>query len=248
VYPSPALVVVLSVPFPFALLLTSCLAAPEAIETFVQPGLHDAEFTAKIVSGDQAALAKIGKDFGTSYKFSSAHVYVKDPFELRIESVYEGTKVTMIENGTTVSYRAAGFRRPRDLTHSPGGRQTFLDFGILTSSLFSVLFDAAFVSADNTAGTATFDLTFKPSPDYQDTSRHRIVVDTAKHYVIRREWFGQDGKLRATFDYSEPQQCSGCWVPTDMKVTNAEGKLAGETRAENVKINSDLDEKLFNAH
>ena len=220
---------------------------PPTIATYCQGGLHDATFTAKVVSGDQAALAKIGKDFGTSYKFSSAQVFIEEPFKLRVESNWEGSKVVMVENDLTTVYSipGTGIKKARDLTHSPGGRQTLMDFGILTPSLFASVFDAAFVSENTGDGTVTFDLTFKASPDYKDTTRHRIVIDAAKQFVVRREWYGQDGVLKATFVYGVPVQVAGCWVPTDMKVSNSEGKLAGETRADGLKVNAGVDEKLF---
>jgi hypothetical protein len=218
----------------------------QSIDTYCQTGLHDATFTAKVVSGDQDALQKIGRDFGTSYKFSSARVFLEEPFKLRVESNYEGSKVVMVENDLKVVYSLPGVgKKGRDLTHAPGARQTMLDFGILTPSLFATIFDAAFVSESSTDGTVTFDLTFKASPDYKDTTRYRVVIDSAKHYVMRRDWFGQDGGLRAIFRYDVPVQVGGCWVPTDMKVSNAEGKLAGVTRAEGLKINAGIDEKLF---
>ncbi len=153
-YPQAGLVVLIRVPILTALLLFS---AP-TIDSYLQSGLKDAEFTAVVVKGDQAALSKIGKDFGRSYEFSSAHVYAKEPFELRIESKYEGTTVSMIENATSSVYHVPGVRlKPSDLTHSPGRRQTFLDFGILTPSLFSDLFDA--ISSPKTRGRAPWFLT-----------------------------------------------------------------------------------------
>ncbi len=93
-----------------------------------------------------------------------------------------------------------------------------------------------------------FDIAFKASDNYKDTSHQRITVDSAKHFVLKREWFGQDGKLRATFVYSEPTQISGVWLPTDMKVSNADGQLAGETKAKEIKVNQGLDDKLFATH
>lgn len=220
---------------------------PSSIATYCQPAFRDASFTAKVVSGDQAALAKIGKDFGTSYKFSSAQVFIQEPFHLRIESNYEGSKVVMVENDVTTVYSmpGTGIKKRRDLTHSPGGRQTVMDFGILTASLFDSVFDATYVAGKPGDSTVTFDLTFKKSADYTDTTRHRIVIDPTKNIVVRRDWYGQDGALRATFNYSEPQQVGGVWVPTDMHVSNAEGKVAGETRAVDLKVNSGLDENLF---
>ena len=221
--------------------------APPTIDAYCRHGLHDATFTAKVVSGDQAALSKIGRDFGTSYKFNSAQVFIEEPFKLRVESNWQGSKVVMVENDLTTVYTipGTGIKKVRDLTHSPGGRQTLMDFGILAPSLFASVFDAAFVSENTGEGTVTFDLTFKTSPEYKDTTRHRIVIDATKQYVVRREWYGQDGVLKATFAYGVPVQVAGCWVPTDMRVSNSDGKLAGETRAEGLKVNTGLDEKLF---
>jgi len=233
----------------FAALLSVFRVTP-AIDAFCASDFRDASFTAKVVSGNQDELRKIGKDFGTSYKFNSAQVFIQEPFKLRIESNYEGSKVVMVENDLTTLYLIPGtnIKQRRDLTHSPGGRQTLLDFGVLTPSLFKSLFEATFVSENPETKTITFDFTFKPSDQYKDTTRYRVLIDTERHFVTRREWYGQDGVLRATFDYGEPRQVSGIWVPTDMKVSNRDGKLAGETKAEGLKLNTGLDEKLFSVH
>lgn len=228
-------------------LLFALIQSQPTIDAVCQHGFKDASFTAKVVSGNQGALKRIGKDFGQSYKFSSARVFIAEPFKLRIESMYEDSKVVMVENALTTIYTipGTGIRRVRDLSHSPGGRQTLMDFGVLTPSLFESLFDAHFVSEDATAGTVTYDLTYRKSPEYEDTSRHRIIVDRVRGIVVQRQWFGQDGKLRATFVYRAPIEVAGVWVPTDMVVTNADGQVAGETRAVDLKVNTGLDARLF---
>lgn len=218
---------------------------PTSIESLCVREFIDAKFTAKVVSGDQAALKKIGRDFGQSYKFSSANVFLAEPFKLRIESQADGSQVLMVENGLTTIYTipGTGIKRARDLTHSPGGRQTMVDFGILTPSLFKDVFDASLVSEDSSV--ATFDLTYKKSPEYEDASRFRVVVDKAKRILLKRDWYGQDGKLRGSFEYLAALKVGGLWVPSYMRVSNADGKLAGETKAVNIKVNTGLPDKLF---
>ncbi|MFX4918095.1 hypothetical protein ABTB83_19165, partial [Acinetobacter baumannii] len=89
-----------------------------------------------------------------------------------------------------------------NLAKSPGKRQTWLDFGIVTPALFSGLFDAKFVRNDRETGAVVFDLTYPASLD--DSSRQRVFIDPVKKVVHRREWYGQDGKLKAIFTYESP--------------------------------------------
>jgi outer membrane lipoprotein-sorting protein len=225
-------------------LLAVRLASP-TINDVLQKGLTDVTFTAHVVKGNQDALAKINRDFGKSFEFSSAKVSMKEPLKVRIESRYEDMTVVMVENDASQVYLIPKIRmkQKRDLTKSPGGRQTFMDFGILTPDLFPAVFSAKFDGADGT--TETFDLTFSPSPNYTDTSKQVVTVDVAKKYVIKRLWYGQDGKLKATFNYSDPQLVNGAWIPTDMVVRNREGTVAGETKATDIKVNQGLADSLF---
>lgn len=215
------------------------------ITDYTQPHLHDVSFKAVIVKGNQSELRKINADFGQAYRFDYANVKLKEPFMLRVESVVEDQSVLVIGNGARVLYRVprANIKSRQNLSNSPGRRQTFLDFGLLTPSLFDSLFDAKFIRNDRATGDIVFDITYQPG--LKDTSRHRVWVDPDRHIVAKSEWYNQGGVLLATFFYESPKKINGVWVPTRLTVKNAEGALAGQTDYQNVEVNTGLASSLF---
>ncbi len=222
----------------------SMLVADPQIQDYVQPGLKDATFTAKVVRSDQRELRKINEDFGRSYRFNSTKIMVKEPFKLRIETTIEDSKVTYVLNGVKQEYRAKGLSVPvQNLSHAPGRRQTMLDFGILTPSLFESLFNAKYLRVDRASGDLVFDVTYKNFDD--DVSRHRIWVDRKKGIVNKREWYNQAGRQIATFYYENSMNVDGVWLPTRLTVKNVEDRLAGVTTYEDIKVNTGLSNSLF---
>lgn len=216
-----------------------------SISDFYQKEFEDASFRARVVSGNQRELAKINDDFGQSYRFKYIDVKLKEPFMLRTESTVDDTSVLMILNGSRQLLRVpkARIAQRTNLENEPGRRQTALDFGLLTPALFRDIFDATFVRLDRATGDYVFDLTYKKRFDYD--AKHRIWVDKDKKYVSRREWYDRRGSHKATFFYTDPIQSGGIWVPTRLTVRNADNKVAGETRYENMQVNKGISPDLF---
>lgn len=223
--------------------------APQSqdIDSYVQKAFKDATLSAKATFFSQKELAKINDDFGKSYRLANdnTQIRVKEPFKLRIDAKVEDTKILFVVNGTNQLIRIPGrnINVRQNLAKTPGRRQTLLDFGIITPSLFTDFFEAKFVRVDRATGDVVFDVTYPKVLD--DTSRHRIWIDTEKKFVTKREWYNQPGRQLATFYYTDPQNFSGVWLPTKMQVKNVDGVLAGETRYSGLKVNSGLDETLF---
>lgn len=218
------------------------------ITSLCQQDFRDASFTARVVKGDQAELAKINKDFGNTYRFQYTDIKMKEPFKLRLETNVEDTQVTFILNGTKRLVRIPKARLVdrKDLSGNPGQRQTALDFGMLTPSLFESLFDAKFIRTDRETGAYVFDITYKKALD--DTSLSRVWIDPSHHYVMKREWFNQVGRQLATFFYEKPKLVSGVWFPTRLTVKNTDDKVAGITQYESLKVNSGLSDSLFSTN
>ncbi len=218
----------------------------QSIKEFWQTGLKDASFTARVETGNQRELAKINRDFANSYRFKYTIVRLKEPFKLRLESKVDDTDILFIVNGTKRMVRIprANLHQRENLAHSPGKRQTLVDFGMLAPSLFEDLFKAKFVRNDRASGDAVFDLTYFPNLD--DSSRNRIWVDKTKHYISKREWYSQnDGRLLASFVYDNVKEVNGVWFPTRVTVRNADNHVAGITQYEGLKINTGLADSLF---
>jgi len=213
------------------------------IENYVQGNLKDATLVAQIVRGDQKELKKINSDFGQSYRFNTSTIYFKEPFKMRAEAHVEETSVVYIINGTDLRIKIPSFSSKQNLAKAPGRRQTLMDVGILTPSLFESLLDAKFIHFDRETGNPVFDLTYKPEMD--DQSRYRVWIDKNKKYVTKREWFNQYGRQLATFYYLNPTEVSGVWLPTRLEVKNVDNVVAGVTKYDAIKINTGLSDSLF---
>lgn len=229
-----------------ATVVAAVLGQSYSISDVVQTRLTDASFTAQVDRAVIAELRKINNDFASAYRVKSTDVKLKEPFKMRLESNVEGNRILFVLNGANRVFRVspAGISQRENLSKSPGKRQTLFDYGLLTPSLFQNFFTAKFVRMDRATNMAVFDVTYVPSLD--DTTRHRIWVDPTRKYVTRREWYSQvDGRLMATFEYAEPKQYSGIWIPTKLTVNNAERKFAGSMSYSNVQVNTGLADSLF---
>lgn len=219
--------------------------ASTSINAYVLHDLVDASWTARIVKGVQPELRKINADFGQVYRFESSAIKYKEPLKLKVESVTDDTKVTYIVNGTTQWFNLGSVKlsRKTDLSKAPGRRQTPLDFGLLTPSLFKDFFQAKFVRVDRATNDAVFDITYVD--ELKDKTRHRVWLDPEKRMVNKREWYAQDGHLMATFYYEGPRKVGGIWMSSRLTVKNADNVVAGITSYENLKVNTGIPESVF---
>ncbi len=210
----------------------------------VQKGFRDATFEARAVKGYQKELKKINSDFAYSYRFDFMTAKVKEPYMLRLESVVDDTKLMYIMNGTKKYYNVGGrIKGTDDVSKAPGKRQTLMDFGILTPSLFADPFKGTFVRVDRESGDLVFDLTYQTK--YDDGSRNRVWVSKDKKYITKRVWFNQEGIQLATFIYENPKNKDGIWFPTRCTVKNNDDKVAGITEYTKMVINAGLPDSLF---
>lgn len=207
-----------------------------------QRNFRDASFTLRVVRANQSELRKINKDFGESYRFEKTDVKIKEPFKIRMSAKVEDTNVLFILNGSTRLFSFAGLKKRENLEDEPGKRQTSLDFGLVTPSLFEDLFVAKFVRKDRATNDYVYDFNYNPRLKYR--SWYRVWLDPDKKYITKKEWYRRDRQL-ATFFYSDPKNFDGVWVPTHMTVKNVEDKTAGETTIDNLKVNTGLSDDLF---
>lgn len=223
------------------------IAMPQTpgVSDIVQPSFRDASFTARVVKAAQSELGKINKDFANSYRFSSSKVQIKEPFMLRLDSRVDDTEILFILNGPTRILRVprAKISQRENLSKAPGKRQTLLDFGLLTPSMFRGFLEAKFVRNDRATGNLVFDLTYENIKE--DSSRYRVWVDAGKRYITKREWYNQDGRMLATFLYEKPAQEGNTWFPTRLTVKNVDNKVAGVTDYSGVKLNGGIPDSVF---
>lgn len=227
------------------LLALAALQTSQNISAYVQSGFRDAAFTAKVLQKDQRELEKINDDFGQGYKFSTTNVRLKEPFKLRLDANVEDTTVSYIVNGTSRRIRVPRLKVnvKQDLSKEPGKRQTAMDFGVLTPSLLTDLFDAKFVRLDRATNDVVFDLTYKPA--LKDKTRYRVWIDPVKKYVTKREWFHRKGRMVATFYYDSPVSEGGATMATKLTVKNGDDKVAGVTSYVGMRLNQGIPDDVF---
>ncbi|MCH7704268.1 MAG: outer membrane lipoprotein-sorting protein [Planctomycetes bacterium] len=151
----------------------------------------------------------------------------------------------MIINGAKKSIKIpkAGITLREDNSKNPAKRQTALDFGLLTGTLFDGYLEAKYVRTDRLTGEFVFDLTYKP--EHSDKSRHRVWIDPERRFLTKRVWYSRRGNLRATFLYEDPKKFGDIWFPTKAVVKNSENKVAGTILYSDIVINPTLSDDLF---
>jgi hypothetical protein len=227
-----------------ALTALAAVAQTPSIEQYTQP-IKDITFSMDVRTGNQSELRKIGKDFGEAYRFSHVDFKIKDSFQIRGDTKVDDTTILMILNNGIRVFRAPrqNINIKKDVSDRPGQRQTIFEFGLVTPDLFDSFMDAKFVRQDRATGDAVFDLTFNKK--FGDTTRYRVWIDEDKKFTSKKEWYGQEGDLRATFTFTNPEKVGSMWVPTLATVKNAEGKVAGQLKYGRFKINTGISDSIF---
>lgn len=220
-------------------------AAGPKLEDYVQDDIRDFRLKVHATHAKRGELIKISKDFAAAYQIlqGTATVYYKEPSKVRIDGAIDKTRMLYIVNGDRklVSIPSVRLKQVEDIKHSPGKRQTSLDFGFVTPGLLK-LAKAKFVRQDHN-GTYVFDVTWR---DPDDTSRHRVWIDPKTKIIEKREWYNQEGKLMATFLYKGAAKAGkDIYFPTSVEVLNVEGKSAGQTAQTDFAVNQNPPDSLF---
>lgn len=234
-----------------AMLAVSCLPAASAVPTdiraYVCARLDDFTATGVVVSSNQRELEKINRDFGFLYRFNKVLMRYKEPNKVRIEGTVEGTKGVYIVNGTIqiVSVPKIRLHTRRDFGKSPGKRKSLADMG-LVSEYYLTYTNFKFLREGTVDGTTVgvFEMTYKDHDE--DSSRHVFYIDPVTKVIRKRDSYRQDGTFQAVYYYRDVQQVApGIWFPTRIEVQNADRKVAGVTRYDNIKVNTGLPDSLF---
>ena len=216
------------------------------IDSYLPVSLKDISFNISLTKRLPKELQKIDQSFVVQYsQLDSALFRGKEPFKLRIDAKSDDTSGFTITNGgrKLISIPVLRIKSKSDVSRQPGQRQTLMDFVTLTTAEAHQFLNAKFVRFDRESGNPVFDLTFPESLDYP--VRHRVWLDKSAKYMVKREWYGLQGQLRATFMYLNPTTVNGITVPTVLRVLNSENKVAAESKYLNVKINDGIADSVF---
>lgn len=215
--------------------------AERRLDTYAVADVRDLEARVVVEKADLPQLEKINKDFGILYRLKDVTIRYKDPDKLRMENRLG----VFIVNGPMRYLRVPqlGLRKRDDMGAELSKRHSLLDVGVLTPSRLGQL-RWSYLRHETVAGRdlPVFEIGFRD----EETARYVIWVDPVRKCLVRRRWLDAQGATRATFDFLQPAEVlPGVWVPTRLEVRNAENALAGAVHYEDLKVNQNPPDTLF---
>ena len=225
-------------------------AADAAALADLTTNITDLQATMHMQKCDKNEMEKIGGDFARSYQFQgllrAVTLEYKQPDKLRLSGKGLLGKASIIMNGPLRCIRVpTQAKKVEDLTDTPGKRQSILEYGGLLAPETLTFMQGKFAREETLDGqpTSVFDLTYRGAAT---GSHYRVWFDTKTRLTVKREWYGLEGKLKATFYYQNPKEvANGIWLPTQVEVKNAEGVSAAITTLDDMKVNQGLSDDLF---
>ncbi len=225
---------------------TSGPAEPDVREQIRQAtqAFKDITLTCRVLYANVAELKKIGKDFPNSYEFKTTTISYKAPDKMRMEGKLGMVTVAIIINGNTKSIKAAGLHisKKENIAKQPHKRQGDLDIGILTDQLWQD-YIVTNVEAEKGQSGQLYKITFVRS----NAKDKKLVLWTEPKTwkLLKLEKYEDDGTLKSRYIYSSHRRYGPIWVPGHIDVYNRDGKLAGSTMYENIKVNSGIPDSIF---
>ena len=208
-------------------------------------GFKDITLTCKVLYADLAELKKIGKDFPKSYEFKSTTVLYKAPDKMKMEGKLGILTVAVVMNGDRkgILIPAIRYSKKESIKGKPHKRQTDLDIGILSDSLWRDYIVLG-IANEKGSGGALYKITF--IRENAREKHHICWIDAKTFKLLKLEKHESDGSLKSKFIYSKHSLIGGLvWVPGRIDVYNQDGKLAGTTAYENVKLNTGIPDSEF---
>lgn len=203
--------------------------------------IRDLSAVLKVVQADFDELAKIGRDFRTTYRFKEMTLAYKNPNKTRLEARILGASVVMVFNGDTKMLRAPLRKEVRNITGQPGQKKNLLDLGIFARDYLATDWKAAYERSEG--ALQVYKLTQRNS----DNHAYEIVwVNPRTAITEKRQSFNGKGRRRMELRYLNPVQAApGIFIPTRIEVYNQEGKLGGVQEMRNLKVNAGMSDDRF---
>ena len=231
-----------------AILAAACLASPAACADIrsriskATKGFKDVTLTCRILYANHAELKKIGKDFAIQYEFKTATVRYKSPNKLKMEGKLGIVKAAVVINGDRKLTRFIYSKR-ENIRDKPHKRQTDFDIGIISDSLWRDYIITG-TATQKASETSVYKITFVRGNSRG--KKHICWVDPKTLKLLKVEKYESDGTLKSKYIYSNHSLINGLiWVPGRVDVYNQDGKLAGTSVYENVKVNTGIPDSVF---
>ncbi|MDH7481345.1 MAG: outer membrane lipoprotein-sorting protein [Armatimonadota bacterium] len=204
----------------------------------------DITLTCRVLYANVPELKKIGKDFPNSYEFKSTTIKYKAPDKMKIEGKLGLVTVAIVINGDIKSIRAPGLHisKKENIARQPHKRQGDLDIGIFTDQLWQ---DYVVTNVETEEGQngKLYKIAFVRS----NSKNKKLVLwaEPKTWKLLKLEKYEDDGTLKSRYIYSNHRRYGPIWVPGHIDVYNRDGKLAGSTMYENIKVNSGIPDSEF---
>ncbi|HUV04178.1 MAG TPA: hypothetical protein VMX94_03630 [Armatimonadota bacterium] len=208
-------------------------------------GFRDVTLTCKVLYANHAELKKIGKDFNKSYEFKSTTVRYKAPNKMKMEGKLGLLKAVVVINGDRKAtiIPAIHYSKKENIRDEPHKRQTDIDIGIVTDSVWRDYIVLGNADERGPSG-AVYKITFVR--ENARDKKHVCWVDARTLKLLKVEKHESDGSLKSRYIYSRHSLIEGfIWVPGRIDVYNQDGKLAGTTAYENIRINTGIPDSVF---
>ena len=221
--------------------------AQKTLDFYAQPALTDLSTSVSIVSKNDRELEKIGKGYVDAYRLDKQQIWCKEPGRMRFEGKQGVFTIRYVTNGNQKLTEVPTLRihKVDDISKEPAKGDTISDLG-LVSTAWAKRVESRWLRAEDRGGKnlQVFEFWYNEDPRarhtlWLDPSTKTIVEHVAHHRNRNKPGF------RKRLVYSEVKQIEGVWVPARVAMYNGENKLAGEMRYNSIKVNENLQDKMF---
>jgi len=207
-------------------------------------GFRDVSLTARITYKNNAELDKVSTDFAKGYQLKTSTVTFKQPDKMKVEGKLGLFKVAMIINGDRKAFSIPSihFTDRENIKGKPHQRQTDLDIGILTCSLWN---DYIVTEATTEKGSdgEVYKLVFVRSNAKNKSIACWADAKTLK--ILKVDKYAVNGSMKSRYIYSNHREFNGIWVPGKIDVYSQDGKLAATTVYDNIRVNTGVSDSAF---
>lgn len=208
-------------------------------------GLKDLSLTCKVTYCNMQELKKVSKDFTQRYEIKTSTLMYKSPDKIKMEGKLGLIKMKMVINGDKKAFiiPAVGYNKKENIKNKPHKRQSDLDIGMFSDSLWRD-YIVNKVEIEKGENGSVYKLTFCRE---NAKSRKMICwVDADSLKLLKQENFESDGRRIVRYVYSNHKRVDNCiWVPSKIDVYNNDEKLAGTIEYEDIEANTGISDSEF---
>lgn len=206
----------------------------------------DLSLSARVVFTDKKVLKGIGKDFPKAFEVEKTNIKFKFPDMNKVDGKLGMVGIAVITNGDTRYFivPSLGINKKVDITGRPEQRQSDLDLGVLSDTLWREWVITKTEEIDTRSGSQ-YVITFCRSNGRD--AKSVIYVDAKTLKILKLEkYHPKYGPLQVTYMFSgHTYEADTIWVPKRTDVYDAKGKLAASTVYENIRVNSGISSAEF---